>query len=166
MHIIKTVFDYKINWDLSSNHKDWRKKMIEAKNIEKETSKIETMKEKFKAKTDNTVTWIKENKTTVVLSAIAIGSTAVACVLGKKYVNLNEVYTLLQEQYQELSKENIKLIVNNMNLENLCFQKDGVMKTAISDGLRCGSSECARQMSYLGQCYKGFKSQQLSKTSL
>ena len=131
--------------------------MTEVKNTEKEISKIETMKEKLRIKTNSAVAWAKENKATVTLGAIAIGSTAVACVLGKKYVDLNEVYTLLQEQYQELSKENIKLIVDNMNLENLCFQKDGVMKTAISDGLRCGSSECARQMSYLGQYYKGFK---------
>lgn len=100
-----------------------------------------TAKEKVVKKTESAKEYVINHKGQVVAYGIAAASLGTSCVLGYKLIDSKKVIVELN-----------KTIANQKNrigiLEELCIVKDEFFDYAISEGTRCGSTWCARQLAY------------------
>ena len=104
---------------------------------------------------DNTVNYCKEHKVEIISGTITTLLGAGCAYLGFKNKELEETVakTLSVNNYLESRNAYLQNDLEDArehirDLVDLCHQKDMVMNSTMSDGLRHGSSIAAQQMSY------------------
>lgn len=109
---------------------------------------INNIKDKGVEIKDTAVIFCKEHKEEIFLVAALILTTCGWVYFGRKY---HTAETIIKEKDVIIEGKDsmIKILsTETARLKKLCNAKDEIMASTMSDGFRCGSSECGRQMAY------------------
>lgn len=113
------------------------------------------MKEKIKEKFNSAKKFVEDHALEIaaaaaILTAGLVGMTGYAIHEKKNNITLNNKNATLDNVVHLQASELEHCRDRIDNLVDLCNRKDNVAISTFSDGMRHGSSECARQMSYYG----------------